>query len=189
MGIRQKLFVLTVIALAALAMSACAHGSEGVTSPSKKASTKYPCDVFSSTFCFRKPFGTTVSQRSGPDFEIFQVIDGNATTAAFSMYLGTTPEREAEHATRILSTTRGDVGVTVNSIRNSSNINEMDVRISYPTGLNIHVFGASTKEERNLLAEMLQSFRRCNKEQFTSIACSTEPLFDEEILSEIRVGS
>lgn len=186
MNSESRSFTIVAIAFLALALSTCANSLErDGWSESNRIHAKYPCDVFSFNFCFRRPYGVVVSLESGPDFDIFRVINAEGNPA-FSMYVGTTPERESEQATRLLSVRRGMIDLTVSTAKVPSGRDELDVRVYYETGLKLHIFGASNEVDKDLLIDVMQSFRHCRKEGFTSVACEAELLFDEEIIGAMR---
>ncbi|WP_407352159.1 hypothetical protein [Luteimonas sp. R10] len=148
-------------------------------------SAKYPCDVFSYAFCFRKPYGAVVLQRSGPDFEIYQVQGGDSRPF-FSLYVGTTPERESDDAVRLRNFKVRGIDVTVNLYLDAEGNDAVELRLSYPTGLKVHVFDARDAVARTALAEVLSGFRACSKLDFTSIECEVAPLFDSDVASVIQ---
>jgi len=184
---RPSLFTLlfSTLILGVLSTAACAHTVEEKDNSQTRAHTQYPCDVFSFAFCFRKPHNSVVTQRSGPDFEVYQVSAGE-TRPLFSIYVGTTPERVPENATRLHSFIRNDLDITINEVDESPDSKAIDIRVLYPNGLMIHVFGANTAIARDKLADALKGFHQCAKREFTSIDCHDAPLFDQRSVSAIR---
>ncbi|WP_141400724.1 hypothetical protein [Pseudoxanthomonas wuyuanensis] len=173
----------TVTALSATPGSA--YGTNDRSTPVIQGNAKYPCDVFSYVFCFRKPYGAVVTQRSGPDFEIYQV-QGSDAQPLFSVYVGTIPERESDSAVRLKKFKVRGIDVTVNSYRDTKESKAVELRISYPTGVKVHAFGASDAAARMALADVLLNFRVCSKRGFTSVECETTPLFDADFAETIQ---
>lgn len=146
--------------------------------------SRYPCDVFSYSFCFRKPDAAVVKFQSGPDFDIYEVLGPNETRL-FSIYVGTAPEEVPDGATTIGGFNEGGVKVKASSFPNSAKEDSVELRLSYPNGLTLHVFNVKSAASKMALAETLSSFRVCSKRGFTSTKCKSKPLFDNAFILSI----
>lgn len=159
------------------------------TSTEKKlqvnTTSPYPCDVFNYNFCFKKPYGTAVTLSSGPDFEIYQVSEPGSEHPLWSIYVGTAPER-ARHQTHLISSQADGVKISVGTYLIDATAQGMELRLQYPTGLFVHIFGVDTERGESALVEMLTSFRYCSKQGITSIACKTAPILNDKAQQVLR---
>lgn len=143
------------------------------------------CDVFDFAFCFARPHDGIVELRSGPDFGVHRVLSRDAQWM-FSIYSGMAPERKAEDVVALAKYRKEGVAIEVGSTHDAEGRHAIDVRLRYPSGFQLHVFGARDAAGRAALADVMTSFRRCSKRGDSGIECKSQPLFDARVADLVR---
>ncbi|MUV15278.1 hypothetical protein [Noviluteimonas gilva] len=174
----------------AMGLLVLGFGTTGCATPAELAvqaspSSNYPCDVFNFNFCFRKPYGAVVELRSGPDFDIYRVVDGESGRALWSVYVGTAPERTRQDVGLFAVQSNG-VGISAGTYPTEAGARGLELRLAYPKGLFVHVFGVETEPGKIALVETLPSFRLCSKSGLTSIECKSSPMLDGDAQQILR---
>lgn len=187
----------TIAQISALALATLLQGTAAPSAAQEATGSRtydpsqYPCDVFSLPFCFTKPYKAAVQQFDGPDFEIHRVTDAEDRTL-FSIYTGTTPEREIEGTQHLLRRTTDNAEIILSSIPIDGAAPGFEARISLSNGLKLHVFGAMTAAGRQAMADALATFRLCRKRGASSVDCDEKPLLsveDVQIIAEPEPGN
>lgn len=145
---------------------------------------KYPCDVFSFTYCFRTPENLSVKLTNGPDFSVQDLIDSEANVV-LSLYQGTAPSEEPVDKHEIREFRNGEVLVNAYSYIDASGARTLELRFHFGRGVWIHLFGADNDSARNKMYELLTTFRPCVKLGFTGVKCSSKSIVPENELQAI----
>jgi hypothetical protein len=158
--------------------------SQGAAATTPSSKYEYPCDVYDSSFCFRKPWNSVVNRWSGPDFEVYNVATRDED-ALFSVYVGRAPQTD-ESRIRVKKYKTDGVRVDIGKLKNADGAATMDILIQTPHGDYLHIFGASDEAAKDALAGSMTGFRRCERRGVTSLDCETKPLFDEAAAELVR---
>ena len=153
-------------------------------SASFRNAEKYPCDVFSFTYCFRTPENLSVKLTNGPDFSVQDLMDSEANVV-LSLYHGTAPSEGPVDKHEIREFRNGEVLVNAYSYLDSSGARTLELRFHFERGVWVHLFGADNDPARNKMYELLTTFRPCVKLDFTGVKCSSKSVVPANELQAI----
>lgn len=172
MNTKQWMFILLALAVE-LVLVGSAWGAE-------QKLWRYPCDVITSSACFRLPVGMTVEYEVPADFGIYTVKESGVNLV--TIYSGTAPEqkyafgsrsfsmRSARHAlSAFLSKVEGRDRVDVFIVPNDRN---------EPT---MHVYALLSQGNRVSVARVLSSLRPCYSRSREEFRCPSESAWGQQL--------
>ncbi len=146
--------------------------------------SRYPCNVFSSTMCFRLPNGTSVEYSVPSDFDFYVVKVGASVLA--TIYIGNAPQVPDSLPTRQVSLRSAVVSRYEDGPKNITHVLITPKDDSAPV---FHLMLDSAPTATAHLPELLSSIRSCRAIRRGGLSCPTSQTWSNAELQITVPGS
>lgn len=134
--------------------------------------SKYPCDVFTTEFCFRLPVEASVEYSVPADFGLYKVSKGSSLLA--TIYVGDAPKRMDGEKPEYISTSKHGVVTMYKAAGSGSGHSEIYFVPRARGAATVHISATTEPSLRDEVFSLLSGFRSCTGVRPSGQKCSLQ---------------